>query len=449
MKVPTSVLPVPRALPLLGHLVPLVRDPLGFLRSLPGCGDLVGVRVGPAHAVVVCDPGLTWQVLCHDRVFDKGSFFFERVRELFGDGLLTCPYSRHRRQRRLLQPAFHPDRFPGYAQVMTDRISAVTGSWRHGQILDVVREMTTMTATTTAATLFADTLPSPLLRQACDDLTTLLTGVYWRSLMPPPLERLPTPGNRRYHQTNARLRQTLKEVITARNASTTHHQDLLGALLSARDPEGNNQGLSETEILDQVVTFFAGGTETTAYTLAWALHLLAQHPDISARLHAEVDTVLAGHPATHADLPQLELTGRVIRETLRLWPPGWILTRIVTTDSDLGGHHLPAGTTIVVSPYLLHHRPDLYEHPDRFDPDRWLPEAAQAIPRHAYIPFSVGARRCIGDTFGFTEATLALATITTRWHLQPVFGQQVRPAVAAALRPKGLRLRTIAKRSID
>jgi cytochrome P450 len=129
---------------------------------LPARGDLVGVRLGPVHAVVVCDPELTWQVLSHDRVFDKGGSFIERAREVVGDGLGTCPYSRHRRQRRLLQPAFHPDRIAGYAQVMTDRISAVTGSWRHGQILDVVAEMTTMTATTTAATLFTDTLPAPI-----------------------------------------------------------------------------------------------------------------------------------------------------------------------------------------------------------------------------------------------------------------------------------------------
>ncbi|HSZ29668.1 MAG TPA: cytochrome P450, partial [Pseudonocardiaceae bacterium] len=229
----------------------------------------------------------------------------------------------------------------------------------------------------------------------------------------------------------------------------TDHGDLLGALLSTRDPDGNNQGLSETEILDQVVSFFGAGTEATANTLAWALHLLTQHPDIRARLHTELDTVLAGRPATHADLPRLEFTSRVIRETLRLWPSAWMFTRMVTADTDLGGHHLPAGTIIVYSPYLLHHHPDLYERPDRFDPDRWLPEAAQVIPRHAYIPFGGGARKCIGDTFGFTEATLALATITTRWHLQPLSGQQIRPALAIALVPKGLRLRTIARRSMD
>jgi cytochrome P450 len=175
-------------------------------------------------------------------------------------------------------------------------------------------------------------------------------------------------------------------------------------MLSARNPDGNDQRLSETEILDQVVNFFLGGTETTAYTVARALHLLAQHPDISARLHTELNTVLAGRPATHADLPQLEFTGQVISETLRLWPPGWMFTRIVTADSDLGDHHLPAGTTIIVSPYVLHHHPDLYEHPDRFDPGRWLPEAAQAIPRHAYIPFGAGACKCIGDTFALVDA---------------------------------------------
>jgi cytochrome P450 len=438
-----SIPTAPRALPLVGHLVLLARDPLGLLESVPASSDLVRVRIGPAQAVLVCNPELTREVLIHDRIFDKGGPMYERIREVIGDGLGTLQHGEHRRKRRLLQPAFHPARFPDYAGVMTTQISAVSDAWRDGQILDVLSETMTITSTTLAATLFADTVPPAALRQALDDLSTILSGVYRRMMMPPLLDRLPTSGNRRYHQAITRLRQTLGDVVSRRRASDTERSDLLSPLLSARDtePDGDSQGLTDLEIVDEALTFFAAGAETTAGTLAWALHMLGQHPDIYAQLQAEVDTVLAGRPATHADLPRLDLTKRVITETLRLWPPAWMFMRTVTADTRLGGHQLPAGTSVVYSPYLLHHHPGLFERPGVFDPDRWLPDRAQAIHRDAFIPFATGARKCIGDNFAMTEATIALATITARWHLHPRPSQRVRPAAVTTLRPKNLHMR--------
>jgi cytochrome P450 len=430
-------------LPLAGHLVTLARDPLGLLESVPASSDLVRVRSGPAQAVLVCNQELTREVLIHDRVFDKGGPMYQRIREVIGDGLGTLQHDEHRRKRRLLQPAFHPARLPGYAEVMTAQISAATDAWHDGQTIDVLAETMTITSTTLAAALFADTLPPAALRQALDDLNTILAGIYRRMMTPPLLDRLPTSSNRRYHQAITRLRQTLGEVITRRRASDTERNDLLSALLSARDTEseGDPQGLTDLEIADQALTFFAAGAETTAGTLAWALHMLSQHPDIYARLQAEVDTLLGGCPVSYEDVPRLDLTTRVITETLRLWPPAWMFMRTVTADTELGGHHLPAGTSVVYSPYLLHRHPALFERPGVFDPDRWLPDRAKAIPRDAFIPFATGARKCIGDNFAMTEATIALATITARWHLDPVPRQRVRPAAVTTLRPKNLHMR--------
>ncbi|MFD7256897.1 cytochrome P450 [Streptomyces sp. NPDC059874] len=446
--------PIPTAaggLPLLGHLVPLLRDPLGFLTRLPEYGDLVQVRVGPLSALVVCTPALTGQVLRDDRTFDKGGLAYDRGREFMGNGLATCPHSEHRRQRRLLQPAFHPTRFPGYAQATTSRAAETTGSWQDGEILDVFAVMQELTARITVDTLFSTTPPPDVLTQALGDLNTILNSLIVRMVTPPPLDRLPTRRNRRYHQARARLPRTLHHLVTERRAAGIDHGDLLSMLLTARDPDSGpaEQMLTDAEIIDQIVTFFGAGAETSASALAWALHLLGQHPEIEKRLHAEVDSVLGGRPATHADLPRLELTGRIITETLRLWPPTWIFTRTCTADTHLGQYPVPAGTTIVYSPHLIHRQADLYPEPDGFDPDRWAPDNPRPPRREAFIPFGSGARKCIGDRFATTEMVLALATIATRWRLQPLPGVHVRPHIGAATSPGGLRMRAIARSATD
>ncbi|QRX96699.1 cytochrome P450 [Streptomyces noursei] len=185
---------------------------------------------------------------------------------------------------------------------------------------------------------------------------------------------------------------------------------------------------------DTILTAFLAGTGTTASILARSLDLLARHPEIEQRLHAEVDTVLSGNPATHADLPRLELTERIITKTLRLYPSAWFLTRTVTHDTHLGRRPLPAGTGIVYSPYLIHHRPGRYPDPETFAPDRWDPEHPQP-PRNRFIPFATGARKCIGDTFATTEAVLSLATITARWSLKHLPGhRQTRPHPGSVVR---------------
>ncbi|WP_404795713.1 cytochrome P450 [Streptomyces tendae] len=424
----------PGRLPVIGHSLRVLRDPLTFLTSLPARGDLVQVRMGTFKGLVVCDPELTRQVLLDDRTFDKGGPLFDRGRELSGDGLALSPYRRHRRQRRLAQPAFHFSRFPGYARTMTAQASAVADSWQAGQTLDVSDEMMTLAVRTAVETMFSDELTAGDLQQSVRDLTTVMKALYRRAAMPPLLERLPLFGNSRYHQARARLRRTLNDVITRRRASRDDHGDLLSAFLAARDDDTDGLGMTEAEISDQVLTFFIAGSDSTAILLSWALHLLANHPDVEERVHAEVDSVLAGARAGFSHLPGLELTTRVITETLRLYPPGWVLTRTVTTDTRLGPYSVPAGTTVAYSPYLIHRRGDLYDAPDRFDPDRWAGDHPQPS-RHAYIPFGGGARKCIADQFGTIEAVLALATITARWRLTPLSDGLVRPAAAATLNP--------------
>ncbi|MFC8955042.1 cytochrome P450 [Streptomyces sp. NPDC057101] len=440
MKDFASIPTAPRALPLVGHVVPLLRDPLAFLNSLPAHGELVRIRLGPLSVVVICDPELTRRALLDDRVFDKGGPLYDRLREVIGVGVVSCPHQAHRRLRRLSQPAFHQARLPDYAQAMTACVQETTDSWSPGQIIDVPAEMMATSSRIITATLFSDTLPSTAHGRLVDDVTTVVKSLYQRMFLIPPLDRLPTPGNRAHLAARARLHDTVERVIARRRADGADYGDLLSALVAAHDPEDDRPCMTGAEISDTIVSFILAGIESTAATLSSALDLLARHPDVEQGVHAEVDAVLDGAPATYADLPRLALTERVITETLRLRPPGWFFTRVVTADTHLGGYLLPAGTSVAYSPYLIHHRPDLHHDPETFAPDRWASTLAQP-PRHAFLPFAAGARKCIGDSFSMIEATLALATIASRWRLEHMSEHRGRLAAAVTLELRDLHMR--------
>ncbi|GGL09669.1 cytochrome P450 [Mangrovihabitans endophyticus] len=443
---PTASVPLaPGALPLLGHALPLLRDPLAFIMSMSGYRTMVRVRLGPSSAVMVCDPALTRQVFLNDRVFDKGGPIYDRIREVIGDGLSTCSYTLHRRQRRLCQPSFHPARLAGYGEVFARASQRKASSWTDGDVLDVTQEMMTLTTRATMETMFSGALPADTLRQALADTATIVSAFFRRMVTPALLRRLPTRQKRRYDQARSRLAATIEQILADRRANPGDHADLLSALIGAVDEEseGGQKQLSDSELADEALTFFLGGMETTAITLAWALHLLSTHPDVQHRMQAETDEVLAGEPLTAAHLPSLHLAGRVLTETLRLYPPAWMMTRTVREDAELGGVRLKSGSTLVLSPYLLHHRPDLYADPDRFDPDRWRDAAPD---RAGYLPFGAGPRKCIGDQFALAEATLALTAIVARWELTPVGDQPFRPKVETSLSSRGLNLRITERR---
>jgi pentalenene oxygenase len=434
----------PGALPVLGHAMKLLRDPMSFLRSLPSHGDVVRIKIGPTRAIMVCDPDLTREVLVNDRAFDKGGPLIERIDEAVGHSLASCPHAEHRHLRRLIQPAFHHSRFPRYAELITAEVARALGSWQAGAVLDMLPEIQAITARVAVVTMFAAALPQPTLDALLEDNATLTAGIYRRMLTPAPFDRLPTPGKRRYDRARSRLRRILGQIIADYRAGGVDHGDLLSMLLAAGapDPGQPDSGLSDEQVSNEVLSFFIGGMEPTANLLAWSVHLLATHPDVQRRLQAEVDSVVTGTTAAYDDLPRLELTQRILTETLRLYPGGWLVTRTATGDERIGRHRVPAGTTVAYSPYLLHHRPDLYPDPERFDPDRWTDPPAS---RGAYVPFGLGARKCIGDTFGLTEAALALATIAARWHLEPAGDAPVGTEVNFVLRPRGLKIRVTAR----
>lgn len=458
MKSSRSIPTAAGTVPFLGHGVKLIRGPLTFLSSLPAQGDLVRIRLGPIPAVVACTPELVHQILFDDRTFDKGGPFFDRAGEVAGNGLATCGHADHRRLRRHVQPAFHRNRIRKYADAMAAHIAASVDCWQDGQVIDVATENSTLASTVVLDVLFSDALPAVTLRQMIGDLTTVVTGIYWQIVLPPAVRRLPIPANVRYHRAYIRLRRTLDALIAHRRTERVDRGDMLSALLRAEtatspqfmDDDGDygTRGatvLSDRELSDQVITLFGAGAETTAATLTWALYLVARHPDTAQRLHAETAAVLNGAPAQFDHLPQLDVARRIITETLRLYPPGWLLSRSVTSDTELAEYTIPAGTVVMYSPYLLHHRSDLYRDPERFDPDRWISQPAAGSRSKSLIPFGAGPRKCIGDQFAVTEATLALATIASRCDLHLTSSDPVRIRLGGSLRPHRLPMRVARK----
>ncbi|MGP3922961.1 cytochrome P450 [Streptomyces sp. 8N616] len=422
----------PGRIPVLAHAIRLRRRPLEFLAALPVHGDLVEVRLGPHRAYMVCRPELVRQVLLDPRTYDKGGPLFDKVRPLVGNGLFTSGWAEHRMQRRLVQPAFRPGRMASYAAVMCEEIDATLGAWQEGRAVELNAALHALTVRVTTRTLFSTTIDSRAVEEVQHCLPVILRGVYKRMVAPIGLlEKLPTPENRRFDQARARLRAVIEETVQGRRSARADNGDLLSILIGADEESGER--FTDEEIHDQVMTLLIAGTETTASVLAWAFHLLGENAEAERQLLGEVDRVLGGRLPAFPDLPALDYARRVVLETLRLYPPAWLLSRMVTTATVLAGQWLAPGTTVLFSPYVLGRDPRVFADPERFDPDRWLPERASSVPRGAMVAFGAGSRKCVGDAFGLAEATLALAAVGTRWRLRPAYGKAVRPKPEAAL----------------
>jgi cytochrome P450 len=232
---------------------------------------------------------------------------------------------------------------------------------------------------------------------------------------------------------------TVYSIIVQHRANKTDSGDLLSMLMSPRDEDGSR--MSDKQLRDEVLTFLIAGHETTALALTWTWHLLAQHPEIEKNLHEELDRVLGGRVPEFSDLPALTYTERVIKESMRLYPPAWSLARTVISDFELRGYCIPAGANVVMSQWIMHRNPTYFPDPEKFDPDRWLPADSQKLPRFAYFPFGGGPRQCIGSSFAMMEAMLLVATIAQSFRVHSVPGHPVVLVPSFTLRPKyGMRM---------
>ncbi|MFE1320725.1 cytochrome P450 [Kitasatospora phosalacinea] len=443
----------PGALPVLGHGLRLLRGPVGFLSSLHEHGDLVAVRLGPTTAQVPCHPALLAQVLEDDRLFDKGGVFYDRARDVAGNGLVTCPHRDHRRQRRIVQSAFRRPQLAHYADAVRAEVDAAAAGWRPGLVLDAFPVFYGIALRTLARTLYSTAIDAELATGVERAFDTVLNGLFRQMFLPAPVRRLPLPANLRYRRALAYLHAATRQLVAAHRsgadrsgaAGESGGTDLLSALLAAADQEAGGAGLSDAEVHDQVITLLAAGTETVAATLTWTLWRLSLHPAAAEQVRAELDAVLPhGRAPRPEDLPRLAAVDRVVSETLRLHPPGWLFTRITTAPTELAGRPLPTGSTLVFSPAAVSRHPAAHRSPTVFDPDRWRPERVTPAARQGFLPFGTGARKCVGDLFARTECALVLATLLSRWRLAPEPGADLRPVpLATVLRPRRLRLRLV------
>jgi pentalenene oxygenase len=344
-----------------------------------------------------------------------------------------------------VQPAFHPARFPAYADVIRGQVDAVLDTWHDGQRIDLFAEMKVITARIGLLTMFTYMQPDWVLSQALRDSIVVMDGLFRRIVAPSFVNRLPTPDNLRFNRANARLRTVVDRIIDEYRRHGVNCGDMLSSMLNVEECSSSAgitaEEITNTDVHDEVTVFFLAAMDTTAAALAWTLTELMRHPDVRDRLLREFDSVLAGRPAGLDDLPKLTLTNQVAHEILRLHPPVWLLTRIVTTDTELAGRPVKAGTTLFISPYVVHQREEVFAHPGRFDPDRWAEPNLTRQARSSLMPFGFGARKCIGSVFGMTELTLALTRIIPRWHLEPDPRDTARSSTSFVLSPRRSRAR--------
>lgn len=431
--------PGPRYLTPFGMLADFRRGPLQFHMNTAKFGDVVRCQTGPFCSHLLPHPAHVKYVLQDNNQNYGRSSFMTMIKSVVGEGLLTSDGDFWRRQRRLAQPAFHRQRIGAFATTMVECTELMLERWRTAvtseQPLDIMVEMSNLTTLITGRALFSSDLGSDAsdMLKAQQAILAHFNYRFEHFLTLP--ERVPIPRHLRFRRAKRTFDRVAYGIINQRRADARDRGDLLSMLLLARDEE-TGEGMSDTQLRDEVVTFMGAGSETTAVLLAWVWYLLSRHPDVDRKLRAELADVLAGRTPTMVDLPQLKYARMVLEETLRLYPPAWAMSRSVRSDDEIAGYHIPAKSLMVLSPYVTHRDPRWWENPEGFDPERFTPERSANRPRYAYFPFGGGPRQCIGNEFALMEATLVLATVAQRYRLHLVPGHPVEPYPIFTLRPR-------------
>jgi cytochrome P450 len=414
------------------------RDPLALLEGLRSMGDLVHFMFrGDRTSYVLFHPDYVKDVLVtNHRKFGLTDIWLETKR-ILGNGLLHSEGDFHKRQRRLSNPAFHHGRIQEYAKTMAAYSERTSVWWQDGKQVNMHEEMVRLTFAVVGKTLFDADLEaetSSEIRGALLETANLFRlGTPIASM----LRDLPVATTKRFDETKAAVDRLIYKIIEERRRSGEDRGDLLSMLLLAQDTEGDGGSMTDEQLRDETMTLVAAGHETTANALTWTWYLLSSHPDEEAELHEELERVLGGRLPTAEDIPRLPYTRKVIQESMRLYPPAWLLMRRANEQHTIGEYTIHQGANVFMFPYMIHRDPRWWPEPERFDPDRWTEDAERKRHKDAYLPFGMGPRMCIGEQFAWTEAMIVLATLAQTWKARMVPNHRVVPEPRVNLRPRG------------
>ena len=418
--------------PLLGSVVTLNKDRLGFLTRVADLGKVGGFHMGPLNVVTFNDPHFVQSFLVdHAKDFDKG---WSMHRSFVGNGVFISEGDFHAKQRKIMAPSFQPRQIADYANTMAMYGEKLVESWRDGEEVSLGKAMNAITMSIIGKVLFDEDMFSE-----ADAMGQALLVVFNHAaqMLTSPFSlpgNWPTPRNREKDHAWEIIRNRLQVMIDERRSHPVERNDFLSLLMNARDEEG--QPMDDVQLMDETSTLFSGGQETVATALLWTWYLLSQHPDISQAVQEEVDRVLQGRSPTYEDLKQLPLCLQVFKEALRLYPPAPAIIRqalrdcVITNDQDTDERYLlKKGTIVMASVYAIHRLDSLFPEPNRFDPARhFAPALEKQLPRYGYMPFGAGPRICIGNHFALLEGHILLATLAQRVRLDLLPGQQVIPS---------------------
>src|SRR5689334_6492388 len=389
----------------------MARDPLGFLAEMTRrYGDIVYFRLGANRVYYLASAAYVWEVLVAQRARFEISTMRLRLEPVLGTGLLTSRGELHARQRRLMQPVFRKSRIDSYAGIMVGYAQRTRDGWRDGEEIDATGEMMRLAMALAAKALFGHDIEDDS-EGVSRNLGTMLD--FFRRLMSPLLQislKLPLPSTLRVRRALREMDDVIHRMVEQRRANPRAGEDLLSLLVQAKDDQ-TNAHMNEKQLRDEICTLLLAGHETTANVLGWTLYLLGQHPEVDARVHVEVRSVLGGRKALDpADADRLPYTRCVITEGMRLYPPAWFIGRTALEDVSIGGYTIPRGASVLMSQYLMHRDRRNFDDPEAFRPERWEQGLLERLPRGAFFPFSAGDRHCIGEGFAWLEALLALGT---------------------------------------
>ena len=429
---------VPGGLPVAGHILQWRADPVRLLTQAARQADPVRLEL-PGATYLLTHPRHVKHVLQDNHQNYRKGWVFDRIRPYWGESLLTAEGDTWKQQRRRVQPSFKREHTADFAPIVTARTTEMLARWESmaasRQEFAVYNEMTELALVIIGDVLFGVDLwadASEMARAAQSALAVLKKRV--AALAPLPLW-VPTSDNRRFNGAMRLLNDRITSIVEKKRASGDVGNSFLAMLMHARDAE-TGSAMSDRQLHEEILGMLQQGHDTVGEALAWTWSLLSLHPEIERRLHQEIAGVVGDRVPVIADIHRLPLATMIVHESLRLYPPVWVIPRDAIKDDEIGGCRIPAGSTILLCPYLTHRHHECWENPEAFDPDRFLPERSKERPRHAYFPFGGGPRLCMGVDMAMMEMLLIMVMVTQRYRIHLVPGHREEPECILDMLPR-------------